>query len=210
MLPNFSEDFEGGRVFMLSKLPGGEEEWEGTRREKTKLGNTFSWKRYFSKPLTTKPETLADIQGFLSGCTYLSDRVTRNCSDYWEPPDVFEKRKTGDCEDHAIWAWRQLHDMGYRSRLVLGDCGEGHAWVHVYVNGRVYLLEATQKHKWLPGAKSYDAHWSVERRENGRFAIYQHNYGKISYLWLNSLNVKRRWKKIRTCKKMKKEFCQFL
>ncbi len=173
-LPNFSRDFEGRRVFMITELPGGEEEWEGVRRRKARLGNTHPWNRYFNRPLRTKPRTLAEIESFLHGCKYLSDRRTRSQEDYWEPPDVFEGRKTGDCEDHAIWAWRHLDELGCKTRFVLGKSSGWHAWVHIFVNGRAYLLEATQKSKLFPNAASYDAHWSVERIGKKKFAFFLH------------------------------------
>lgn len=163
---------------MISQLEGDDETWKGERRKHVDLGNTFSWKRFFRKPLTETPKTLSDIEAFLTSCTYLSDEETRGCADYWEPPDIFEERKTGDCEDHAIWAWRQLHDMGIRSRLVLGLCKTGHAWVHIFVNGRVYLLEATQKKQGFPNPKFYKARWSIERLRNKNFGFYYHDSKK--------------------------------
>ena len=174
-LPHFSEDFKGKRTYFLAELRGGQELWLGTRRRKAKLGNTHPWNRYFNRKLVTCPQTLAEIEKFLVGCKYLSDRITRSQKDFWEPPDIFEKRKTGDCEDHAIWAWRHLYDLGYKVRLVLGQCrGGGHAWVHVFRNGRTYLLEATQKCHWFPNANEYEAHWSVERRKGKKFEFYDH------------------------------------
>lgn len=193
-LPNFKQDFEGKRVFMIAELPGGENQWIGQRRRKTQLGNTHPWNRYFNRPLKTKPRTLGEIESFLCQCRYLSDQKTRSQSDFWEPPDQFEKRKTGDCEDHAIWAWRHLHDLGYKTRFVLGNCGSWHAWVHIFVNGRVYLLEATQKHRWFPSIKSYDTWWSVERIGKKKFAFFLHSENKdnqeigepeFAYKWSN-------------------------
>jgi len=173
-LPNFAEDFPGKPVFMISELPGGEDKWVGMHRRNAKLGNTHPWNRYFNKPLNTHPKTLADIETFLLSCKYVSDRKTRSQSDFWEPPDIFERRRTGDCEDHAIWAWRNLDELGYKVRLVLGKCKRWHAWVHIFVNGRAYLFEATQKHKWFPYSQSYDAHWSVERVGKKKFAFFLH------------------------------------
>jgi hypothetical protein len=174
VLPHFAEDFPGKRVFIISELPGGEDQWIGIHRRNANLGNTHPWNRYFNKPLNTHPTTLADIEAFLLSCKYRSDRITRSQSDFWEPPDIFEKRKTGDCEDHAIWAWRNLDHLGYKARLVLGKYKRWHAWVHIFTNGRAYLLEATQKHNWFPSTESYDAHWSVERVGKKRFAFFLH------------------------------------
>lgn len=175
MQPHFYEDFQCDPVMMAIQLSGTSEDWHG-RRDKGKkdLGNTFSWERFFKKPLVTSPGNLAEIDSFLKGCRYMSDQETRGCEDFWEPPDIFEERRTGDCEDHAIWAWRQLHTLGYKSRLVIGDCRGGHAWVHVFVNDRVYLLETTHKTGGLPVAKQYKPFWSVQRMSNKKFAIYSH------------------------------------
>jgi hypothetical protein len=173
-LPYFNQDFNCDRVFMVSALPGGAGEWAGKRRPRPRLGNTHPWRRYFNRPLKTRPHSLADIETFLIKCRYRSDRETRNRLDYWEPPDQFEARKVGDCEDHAIWAWRQLDDLGYRSRLVLGHWGCCHAWIHIFVNGRAYLLETTQKHRGFPDVGSYQPWWSVERIEGQSFAFFLH------------------------------------
>jgi hypothetical protein len=174
VLPHFAEDFPGKRVFIISELPGGEDQWIGIHRRNANLGNTHPWNRYFNKPLNTHPTTLSDIEAFLLSCKYRSDRITRSQSDFWEPPDIFKKRKTGDCEDHAIWAWRILDDLGYKARLVLGKYKRWHAWVHIFTNGRAYLLEATQKHNWFPSTGSYDAHWQVERVGKKKFALFLH------------------------------------
>ena len=174
-LPHFSSDFKGERAYMLSELKGGEARWSGTRRRRAHLGNTHPWNRYFNRHLATRPQTLAEIETFLIGCRYRSDRETRSQRDFWEPPDIFEKRKAGDCEDHAIWAWRQLHDLGYKARLVLGYCkGRAHAWVLIFANGRAYLMEPTLKYRWFPKSKAYEALWSVERREKKRFVFFDH------------------------------------
>lgn len=173
-LPNFSEDFTGKPAFMISRLPGSESRWIGQRRQRAVLGNTLPWNRYFNCPLTVRPQTLAEMESFLYNCRYLSDLETRNRTDFWEPPDVFERRKTGDCEDHAIWAWRHLHELGYRARLVLGNSDGYHAWVHIFKNRRVYLFEPTQKHNWYPNHKRYAPDWSVEYLDEEECAFYRH------------------------------------
>ncbi len=54
----------------------------------------------------------------------------------------------GDCEDHAIVLADWLIAMGLDARVVLGmyDNG-GHAWVVVFKDSKVFLLEATNKQK---------------------------------------------------------------
>jgi hypothetical protein len=64
--------------------------------------------------------------------------------DHWQPPEEFEKAKTGDCVDFGLWAWRQVLGMGYPARFVggkSGKYGEGHAWVMFEKDSRWYLLE---------------------------------------------------------------------
>jgi hypothetical protein len=105
---------------------------------------TFPMGRYVSQPLTIHCNTIRDVRVFLASCKYVSDKELFGKRDYWQPPDDFEKRKKGDCEDFAFWTWRQLLDMGYDARFVGGSCGrygEGHAWVEYFQDGKCYLVE---------------------------------------------------------------------
>ena len=117
---------------MVAQLPGESARYEGKRVRRARLGNTHPWNRYFNRSLRFQAASIQEIATFLRGCEYRRDRQTRSQRDFWEPPDVFEKRKRGDCEDHALWAWRQLTDLGHRSRFVLS---EGHAWVQLFAIG---------------------------------------------------------------------------
>jgi transglutaminase superfamily protein len=57
---------------------------------------------------------------------------------------MFENTRKGDCEDFALWTWRQLLAIGYDARFVGGQCGRygaGHAWVEFFEDGCCYLLE---------------------------------------------------------------------
>ena len=167
-------------------LPGSAMHWRGQRVRRASLGNTHPWRRYFNKRLHYHPRSLQELLEFLRGCTYLSDRATRSCRDFWEPPDLFDTRRSGDCEDHALWAWRCLVDMGVESRLVLGmTCGEGHAWVHVFAGGRCWLLEATQKWRGHPRSEYggswselYTPWWSVQRQSPRKFLTFAHFAGE--------------------------------
>jgi hypothetical protein len=105
---------------------------------------TFPIGRYVSHPLTVTCKTMVDLRRFLIGCQYVSDKELFNKNDYWQPPEEFEKRKKGDCEDFAFWTWRQLLGMGYDARFVCGRCGrygDGHAWVEYSQNDKWFLLE---------------------------------------------------------------------
>lgn len=55
----------------------------------------------------------------------------------------------GDCEDHAIILSDWLISMGLDARVVLGTYEtRGHAWVVVFKDSKVFLLEATDKRKY--------------------------------------------------------------
>ncbi|MGB8064598.1 MAG: transglutaminase domain-containing protein [Candidatus Sulfotelmatobacter sp.] len=105
---------------------------------------TFPMGRYISQPLTIKCSTIGEIRAFLMGCKYVSDKELFGRDDYWQPPEDFEKRKKGDCEDFALWTWRQLLNLGYDARFVGGSAGRygtGHAWVEYFQDGKCFLLE---------------------------------------------------------------------
>jgi hypothetical protein len=80
----------------------------------------------------------------LAKCRYVSDQTQFGKKDYWMPPEEFEQGKKGDCDDFALWTWRQLLAMGYDARFVVGHSGRygsGHAWVTYTENGRTFLVE---------------------------------------------------------------------
>jgi len=100
--------------------------------------------RYVSQPLTERCKSIADVRSFLLTCRYVSDQELFDKCDYWQPPDEFETRKKGDCEDFALWTWRQLLNMGYDARFVGGTAGRygsGHAWIEYFKDGKWFLLE---------------------------------------------------------------------
>lgn len=105
---------------------------------------TFPMGRYVSQPLTVKCQSIRDVRQFLADCKYVSDKKLFDKEDYWQPPEEFEQRKKGDCEDFSFWTWRQLMDMGYDARLVFGRHGRygiGHAWVEYFNDGKCLLVE---------------------------------------------------------------------
>jgi len=108
------------------------------------LHPTFPMGRNFSQPLTFRCKSLEELRVFLCGCRPVSDEKLFGKREYWQPPDEFEKRKAGDCEDFSLRTWRQLLDMGYDARIVFGRSGRygiGHAWVCLLQNDKCYLLE---------------------------------------------------------------------
>lgn len=105
---------------------------------------TFPIGRFLAQPLTHRCSNFVELRRFLSSCNYVSDQEQFGEKDYWQPPEQFEQTKKGDCEDYALWAWRQLLQMNYRARFVMGAAGrygEGHAWVTFEKDGKAFLLE---------------------------------------------------------------------
>ena len=106
---------------------------------------TFPMGRYVSQPLTIECNTMREVREFLAGCEYVSDKELFGKDEYWQPPEEFEKRRAGDCEDFALWTWRQLLSMGYDARFIGGSCGRygtGHGWVEYFQDGKCFLVES--------------------------------------------------------------------
>jgi hypothetical protein len=109
---------------------------------------TFPLGRYVSHPLTVKCNSIDDVRRFLKECKYVSDKELFGKDEYWQPPEEFEKRKKGDCEDFAFWTWRQLMNMGYDTRVVFGragNYGSGHAWVQFIRDEKCYVVESLSR-----------------------------------------------------------------
>jgi hypothetical protein len=101
--------------------------------------------RHVTQPLSVICQDLDDVRRFLQTCRYVSDQVQFGRRDYWMPPEQFEQRRQGDCEDFALWTWRQLLRLGYPARFVCGHggrYGDGHAWVTFERDGRTFIVEA--------------------------------------------------------------------
>lgn len=101
--------------------------------------------RFISQPLKHWCSDLEEMRRSLADCTYVSDEKQFGTKDYWQPPEQFEESRKGDCEDFALWCWRQLMHMGYPARFVVGTAGrygDGHAWVTFQKDGKAFLLEA--------------------------------------------------------------------
>ena len=67
---------------------------------------------------------VADLDGlcrWLAGCAYVSDESLFRTDDYWQHPATFEQIRKGDCDDHALWAWRKLAALGYESEFMVGE-----------------------------------------------------------------------------------------
>jgi len=100
--------------------------------------------RHVTQPLSVQCANVDDIRQFLQDCQYVSDQAQFGRRDYWLPPEEFERRRQGDCEDFALWTWRQLMHLGYSTRFVCGHAGrygDGHAWVTFERDGRTFIVE---------------------------------------------------------------------
>jgi len=152
-----------------------------TKRYAVLFSPTFPMGRYVIHPLSVQCSDLDDLQHFLKQCRYVSDIKQFDKIDYWMPPDDFEEKKKGDCEDFALWTWRQLMAMGYDSRFVLGRSGRygyGHAWVTFTEDGRTFLVEPALSwlSKKLPRLKTlrYKPDLSVSWKDD-RLRYYEHH-----------------------------------
>jgi hypothetical protein len=103
-------------------------------RRKSGFKPTFPAGRFLSQPLKYWCSDLGDLRRFLAECKYVSDEEQFGERDYWQPPEQFEENKRGDCEDFALWIWRQLLHMNYSARFALGSASR-------YGDGRRYWLE---------------------------------------------------------------------
>src|SRR5690348_3236184 len=71
-------------------------------------------------PVTTSGGTSRSVHGLCqrhcgdlrmaADCEYVRDPVHER--DFWQHPKTFEQLRKGDCEDHALWAWRKLTELG--------------------------------------------------------------------------------------------------
>ena len=105
----------------------------------------FSW--YFEGQSHVAISSIDDICHWLRECEYIHDRVLFLKEDFWQHPITFEQLRKGDCEDHALWAWRKLKELGIPAEFIVGHANPAgyHAWVVFELRGQQYLLETTQK-----------------------------------------------------------------
>jgi hypothetical protein len=170
-----------------------------TKKHKWLFPSTYPMGRYLSQPLRFKCHDINDLRAFLQKCSYVSDQEQFNKEDHWMPPEEFEKKQQGDCDDYSLWVWRQLIEMGYTTRFVVGLSGkyeEGHAWV-TYIDRNIhYLLEPllnfTHKMPQLSIVRyrpKFSCEWDGEKlsyfiHEDRPFNINVFKLTKIAIEWL--------------------------
>ena len=113
----------------------------------------FDW--YMRGESTVAVRSVQDIVDWLLGCEYVSDDALFDEPDHWQHPTTFERLRRGDCEDHALWAWRKLLNLEIDADFVVGrllyddpdvPATKGaHAWVVFRNNGETFLLEAVAR-----------------------------------------------------------------
>jgi hypothetical protein len=142
---------------------------------------TFPMGRYVTQPLTIRCRDVAEIRAFLLSCQYVSDQAQFDRPDYWMPPEEFERRKRGDCDDFALWVWRQFLSLGYDSaRFVAGRAGRyggGHAWVTFDRGGCTFLVEVFACHsEKLPRLNTLSYHPQISVAWDGeRLRYFEHD-----------------------------------
>jgi predicted transglutaminase-like cysteine proteinase len=114
------------------------------------------------------------VRDWLLGCDYASDDALFRERDFWQHPLTFEQLRRGDCEDHALWGWRKLVELGLDAELVIGRTiaddarAVAHAWVLYRDGSERYLLDSvcrSREHALLPLASCahrYLPEWSVD------------------------------------------------
>jgi hypothetical protein len=149
----------------------------------------FRW--YLEGESKVRAQSLDEVCTWLGECEYLADDQLFNEADFWQHPRTFEYLRKGDCEDHALWAWRKLIELGHPAEFFVGQWLEGggehhdrHAWVVFEQDGQRFLLEAVLKDQ-SPGMirplpdvrREYTPHFSV----NASFTMRSHA-GYLLYL----------------------------
>ena len=109
--------------------------------------HSFSW--YFEGPSRVEVSSIEEVERWLLGCTSASDKELFDREDHWQHPGEFELIRMGDCDDHALWAWRKLVELGFSASLVTGkwraDTSGGHVWLLLTIDGEDFIFEATSK-----------------------------------------------------------------
>ena len=116
------------------------------KKKSLRFRPTAAMGSYLGGELETSCGSLEELRSFLRTCSYVSDPEQFGVSDYWAHPRDFEATRKGDCDCFALWTWRQLVELGYDARFVVGWAGYGrrsHAWVTYQADGRRYLVEPT-------------------------------------------------------------------
>jgi hypothetical protein len=145
-------------------------------------GSQQPFTAYFEGETSVRVTCIDDIVAWLRTCEYMSDLELFHERDVWQHPSSFERRKRGDCEDFALWAWRKLAELGIDAEFFVGrvidverpDAVRQHAWVVYHVDGTAFLFEPaaeTPSHMIRPLEEAmgdYVPHFAVNHRFDTR------------------------------------------
>lgn len=110
------------------------------------VGSTRSFADYFQGTSQVTARSLEEICAWLQGCECRSDHALFRQEDHWLHPLAFERLRQGDCEDHALWAWRKLAEIGMPARFTAGRWeGVAHAWLVLDQTDGTRIFETTAK-----------------------------------------------------------------
>ena len=110
----------------------------------------FRW--YFEGESVVLVQSVEEVCEWLAQCDYRADEELFSEADFWQHPRTFEHLRKGDCEDHALWAWRKLVELGLNAEFFVGrwiegggDEGSRHAWIVFEQDGQRFVLEPVIK-----------------------------------------------------------------
>jgi len=116
-------------------------------------GRRHEFTAYLEGESTIPARSVDDLRDFLAECRYVSDFDLFRERDHWQHPLTFEHLRKGDCEDHALWTWRKLKELGHPAHLMVGssdllrEAPGQHAWVLFEGAGELFLFETTEKRR---------------------------------------------------------------
>ncbi len=106
----------------------------------------FAW--YLEGESSVAVGNVDEVCAWLLECEYVRDPELFHEDDFWQHPATFERLRQGDCEDHAIWAWRKLSELGIDAELMSGtwrpseSVTGGHVWVRFRDGDDEFILES--------------------------------------------------------------------
>jgi hypothetical protein len=141
-------------------------------------GSQQPFAEYFQGESSVCVASLDDLVAWLQTCEYVTDVALFQKRDLWQHPGIFEKRRQGDCEDFALWAWRKLAEVGIDAEFYVGrvicdgrpEIDRQHAWVVFQLDGSAFLFEPaarTPARMIRPLADAmgqYEPHFAVNHR----------------------------------------------
>jgi predicted transglutaminase-like cysteine proteinase len=114
-------------------------------------GSQHRFESYLERESQVEVNSVRDICEWLMGCEYVRDQELFDHPDLWQHPVDFEASRQGDCEDHSLWTWRKLHDLGIEAEFVVGKIRHlngswgDHSWVALTNGSDAHILETTAK-----------------------------------------------------------------